>query len=109
MLKIDQRTLTQAEKEKILKKYDYTCVYCFCDADTIDHIIPWSYIRCDNEENLVAACWICNLIATNKVFDSFYEKQKYVQDKKYQWIKKHPIPKTIKVLIVIGFSILPSN
>lgn len=91
MKKIDSRELTPAQKKKILEKYDYTCVYCFCDADTVDHVIPWSYRRDDNEDNLVAACWKCNLIVNNKVFDFFHLKQEYIQGQLYKWINKNPI------------------
>src|SRR4030065_1550896 len=86
--KIDRRGLTADRKKTILKKYDYTCVYCFCDGDNVDHIIPWSYTHDDSEDNLVVACWICNLIASNRVFDTFEEKQIFIQNRKYQWIRR---------------------
>ena len=87
----DSRELTQARKKEILDKYDYTCVYCFNDAEQVDHIIPWSYAHDDREENLVACCWICNLIAYNKIFDTFRLKSEHIQAVRYRWIKRHPI------------------
>lgn len=72
------------------------CGYCFGDADQVDHILPWSHVHCDDEDNLVACCWLCNLIASNKVFNSFYHKQKYVQERRYKYLKKHPVALWLK-------------
>lgn len=85
------RTLTLAQKKEILEKYNYVCMYCYGDADQVDHIIPWSHTHDNREENLVACCWICNLVASNKVFDTFSLKLEHVQAIRYDWIKKHPI------------------
>lgn len=92
MKEIDARTMTPGLRKKILEKYDRVCVYCYEDADQVDHIIPWSYKRCDDEDNLVACCWICNLVASSRVFDTFQDKQDFVQKRRYKWIQKHPIP-----------------
>lgn len=89
---IDGRTLTPNQKKIVLTRFDYTCVYCFAEAETVDHVIPWSYRHDNSDDNLVAACWLCNLIAHNKMFDTLSQKQEYVIAKKYNWIKKNPIP-----------------
>lgn len=89
---IEDRVLTPNQKKKVLERFDYVCVYCFTEAETVDHVIPWSYAHDDSEDNLVAACWLCNLIAHNKMFDTLSHKQEYVIAKKYNWIKRNPIP-----------------
>lgn len=88
---IDYRDLTEAQKRKVLEKGDYVCVYCFGDADQVDHILPWSYKRNNGEDNLVACCWLCNIVGGNKVFSSFRGKQKRIQELRYAYIKKRPI------------------
>jgi hypothetical protein len=70
--------LTDVQRTRILEKYDYLCVYCMREADSVDHIIPWSYLHDSNDENLVACCMECNLIAGDKVFFSFAEKYQYI-------------------------------
>ena len=103
MKKIDDRDLTPAQKKKILEKFDFTCVYCWNPAETVEHIIPWSYDHDNREENLVAACWLCNLIASNKVFNTFSDKLAHVQNRRYQWIKNNPIPLwTVKEVNELG-------
>ena len=62
MRKIDDRTLTPAQKQKILEKYENTCGYCFGIAEEVDHILPWSYLHDDTEDNLIASCWLCNIL-----------------------------------------------
>lgn len=92
MRKYDDRNLTPERKEKILLKYDYVCMYCFGKAEQVDHIIPWAYLHNDSEDNLVASCWLCNIVAGSNVFESFNEKKEFIQKWRYHWIKKNPIP-----------------
>jgi len=92
MKKIDARDLTLVQKKRVLEKFDYLCVYCWNTAEVVDHVIPWSYYHDDSDNNLVAACWLCNLVAYNKIFDSFSKKSAYVQSKRHLWIKDNPIP-----------------
>lgn len=89
---IDDRTITDSQRREIFERDDYMCGYCFGDATCVDHIIPWSFTRDDRESNLMSSCWLCNLIASNKVFDSFRLKQAHIQGRRYKWIKKNPIP-----------------
>lgn len=92
MRAIDERTLTEAQRRKIFEKHNYTCVYCYGKAEHIDHVIPWSYRHDDSEENLVAACWLCNLVAGSKCFTNWFkEKREYILSRRYEWIKRHPI------------------
>ena len=92
MKKYDDRDLSPSKREKILQKYDYVCVYCFGNAEQVDHIIPWAYIHNDSEDNLVACCWLCNIVAGSNVFEDFNKKREFIQKRRYNWIKKNPIP-----------------
>lgn len=38
------RPIGEAQRRRILKRDNYTCVYCFELATECDHIIPYSYI-----------------------------------------------------------------
>jgi hypothetical protein len=75
------------------------CAYCGDDADSIDHIVPVSFYYSGDrknlhltseygEENLVDCCRECNCLAGNKVFDDFYKKKEYIQDKLITRYKK---------------------
>lgn len=87
MKPIDARRLTSAKKQQVLERDNETCMYCLEVADEVDHIIPWSYRHDDSMENLVAACWLCNHIASNKVYDSFAEKRDAIIKRKNKILK----------------------
>lgn len=76
--------------QKTHEKYNYKCVYCNKDSDTIDHFIPLSKNGTWDEENLYASCSICNNIKADKIFNNVEEVIKYVKNnrKKYKSIKK---------------------
>ncbi|MDE1971435.1 MAG: HNH endonuclease [Patescibacteria group bacterium] len=80
-----------AQRREVLKRFGEKCVYCHDTADQVDHIIPWSFKHDDSEENLVAACWLCNGYASNKMFKTFSLKREYILRWRDQWLKKHPI------------------
>ena len=82
---MQRRSLSTARKAELLEKYLYTCVYCNEDATCVDHVVPFSYSQCDDEDNLVASCDECNLIAGDKVFRDFTTKSEYIRN-----VKKHP-------------------
>ena len=84
--------LTPAKKRKILERDDYCCAYCFGPADQVDHIIPLSYIRDESDENLVACCWLCNLLASDFVFHTLSQKREFIRKKRYNYIDNHVIP-----------------
>ena len=75
---------------RVLRYFNYTCVYCGGPADQVDHFVPISYRKDNSKTNLLAACWMCNLIAGNKVFDTFDEKRFFIlaQYEKPKWKKK---------------------
>ena len=89
-------SLTPHEKDSILEEWDYVCAYCFGPADQIDHVIPQAFKMDHSKENLVACCWLCNLIANDRVFRSFHQKQQYIIDRRYKFIQKHIIPLWLK-------------
>lgn len=72
------RTLTPNQKEQILKRDNYSCVYCSGRADCVDHIVPFSLSQCDDSNNLVASCVECNLIGSDFVFENFESKKEYI-------------------------------
>ena len=79
---IDARRLTPARREEILERDGGMCGYCFEDADEVDHIVPWSYRHDDSPENLIAACWLCNHVASNKMFEDLKAKRQYVVERR---------------------------
>ena len=92
MLKYDTRTLTKEKKRRILDLYDHLCVYCFDHARHVDHVVPWCHSHDDSDDNLVAACKTCNLLVSNKIFDTFELKRSYIQEQRYKMSRKTPIP-----------------
>ena len=68
----------------ILRYYNYTCQYCGAPANEVDHIVPKSNLGSNKEENLVACCKDCNVLAGARVFSTFSEKQDYILAKKKQ-------------------------
>jgi len=75
-----------------------TCVYCGQPKDCYDHVMPVSVtaridLSCQRVRHelrkclyLVACCSSCNLIASNKPFDSILKKRAFIQSRLY---KKH--------------------
>lgn len=66
------------------------CVYCGDQATCVDHIIPRSFqteklrgryrqLRSSQDKNLVPACNECNILAGNRVFDSFNDKKEFIR------------------------------
>ena len=74
---------------KIYKRDKYQCQYCgysprICNdfrALHIDHLKPWTSGGSNKMDNLVVSCEKCNIHASDKWFDSFYEKKKYINTK----------------------------
>ena len=88
----DARTLSRNSKDDVLERDDHKCQYCGCDADCVDHIIPWSHCHDNSPFNLVAACSLCNSVASNKVFDTFAEKKNYIVTKRLQMLARRSVP-----------------
>lgn len=75
-------------KFTIFSKHDGKCVYCGGEANCIDHVLPVSKGGRTAENNLVAACFQCNIIASGNVFKSIDDKRNYILKKR--GIKKLP-------------------
>ena len=57
------------------------CVYCGTPAAHWDHFVPKKY-RPDYIQNvMLASCSECNLIVGANIFETFLEKQKFIQNK----------------------------
>jgi 5-methylcytosine-specific restriction endonuclease McrA len=78
------------DKEKILERDLYVCAYCLGNATEVEHVVPWAWSHCDDEDNLVASCRECNTIAGDKMFTSFDEKRAYILIKRSgkKWTRK---------------------
>jgi hypothetical protein len=50
-----------------------------------DHVLPYSYLACNLEENYVAACHVCNLFKSASVFRDEDDLRAYLADK---WNRK---------------------
>jgi len=65
------------------------CAYCGMPAETDDHVIPWSFYASVNDcvilsayrWALVPACYECNCIAGDKVFETISQKRRYIQER----------------------------
>ena len=77
-------------RERILDRDAFMCAYCDGEADCIDHIIPYAYCQDNDLDNLVACCTDCNLIASDKIFESLYAKREYIRNKRgmTKWLRK---------------------
>lgn len=73
-----RRPLSKTVRNKIMKRHNWTCVYCGSKAEHIDHIIPVASSGTDDLDNLVASCVSCNLIAKDRLFDSLEEKKRFI-------------------------------
>lgn len=69
-------------RRQVLDRDHYLCQYCGDPAFEVDHIVPYTWSIHNDERNLVASCKRCNLVAGNKVFDSFEQKQKYIIERR---------------------------
>ncbi len=82
--------ISTALREKILERDAFMCAYCDGEADCVDHIIPYSYCQDNNQDNLVACCMDCNLIASDHIFESLQAKREYIRHKRgmTKWLKR---------------------
>lgn len=72
--------ISAAMKERIFRRDNWKCVYCGERADCIDHVIPFSKCKHNEEWNLVSACTSCNLKVKDRCFQSFDEKKRWILD-----------------------------
>lgn len=91
MIKVDKKTINQLKKASKINvaKLGNICAYCGAYGDTRDHVIPlsffsegrpYSYRQHYKSDNIVRACHECNCVASNIVFENFWEKKKYLAD-----------------------------
>jgi hypothetical protein len=82
--------MSEKLREEILERDAFMCAYCDQWADSIDHIIPYSYCQNNDKDNLVACCMDCNLIANDKIFESLSAKRGYIRNKRglHKWRMK---------------------
>lgn len=73
---------------KVLKRDNEVCQYCEFPADSVDHIVPYSWSHDNSLDNLVAACFRCNLIASDFMFSDFTAKRDYILSKRRPEILK---------------------
>lgn len=58
-----RRTITKEEKQFLLKRQQYQCVFCKKEIDLnshTDHILPFKYVGDELEDNLQMLCEHCN-------------------------------------------------
>jgi len=70
-LKFGRPTISMSQKLRIMKKSDFKCALCKSELTEkephIDHIIPLIKGGGNNESNLQALCWECNLKKGSKI------------------------------------------
>lgn len=47
-------------RARIMRRDNGTCVYCGGEATEIDHVVASAHGGSDRDDNLVAACHLCN-------------------------------------------------
>jgi 5-methylcytosine-specific restriction endonuclease McrA len=70
--------MTVSRAKKIFERDNGICVYCGAWADTIDHITPRNHGGKTLDDNLVAACFKCNMTASDYLFPSIEHKRRYI-------------------------------
>jgi len=66
----------------LIQIYGQNCYYCGEFATCIDHIVPVSYGGKNDFDNLVLSCSLCNLIASDRVFEDVEYKRDYILQKR---------------------------
>ncbi len=81
-----------SDRAFVMVRDNSRCQYCGDHAEAVDHIIPWSHSRSNAVFNLVAACTLCNSVASNKVFDTFLEKKNHILTRRLQMLSRRAVP-----------------
>jgi|HubBroStandDraft_4_1064222.scaffolds.fasta_scaffold16069_2 hypothetical protein len=76
--------------KKVYKRDGYVCQYCNYSLRTstefralhIDHIKPRAASGSNRMDNLVVSCCTCNLIASDRWFNTFLEKKEFILSKR---------------------------
>lgn len=66
-------------REFVLERDSYTCHYCGCYGDTIDHKIPKSKDGANTPFNCVCACIECNLYKGDIGYGEYINKVKLIE------------------------------
>ena len=53
-------------RNRVLIRDGYECAYCGQHATTVDHIVPRVQGGTDDDDNLVAACALCNALKSDR-------------------------------------------
>lgn len=77
-----RRQISDGKRERIFAMTAGACYYCGYAATCLDHIVPYSYVANDTDDNLVPACDICNSIASNQHFDNLQAKKEYILEQR---------------------------
>lgn len=88
----ESRTLSEGRRLEILKRDWELCQYCGDPATHVDHIVPWCYEHNNSTDNLVAACALCNYIASDKLYDTFSAKRDAVLTRRLKMLEKQVVP-----------------
>ena len=65
--------------DELIATHGKTCFYCRDQIATcVDHIVPFSWDRDNDINNLVPACMFCNALAGNRHFDDVEHKTQYI-------------------------------
>ena len=98
------KRLTAYQCLKILKRDNFICQYCGEHATTVDHIISaTSPLSTNNDNNLVASCFYCNVVLGKvRGLDDFVLKKLYILN--YREKHKRKIRNRIKGLRAKGFN-----
>ena len=74
------------QRRAILESQNFKCIYCgeglLLEECQIDHVVPFSFVYGNLNNNYVAACKTCNLIKHNKMFKTMEEAVDHVKNKK---------------------------
>ena len=90
-----RKYLAKKTKDSIIENQQFCCFYCGHYFDIVvrynnklvtlvphfDHIVPFSYDQNNNVSNLIAACNLCNLWKSNRIFSNLEDIQIYVKEK----------------------------
>ena len=86
-----RKPLQLGMRNRVMQRDSGICRYCGHQAEVIDHVNPYSYVGEHEEDNLVASCWICNALVSNKLFMDFESKKKFILHGRTQWLQHRQI------------------
>lgn len=70
---------------RLTEMYGYLCYYCHeGPSESIDHVVPQSWDNDNSLENLVPACFWCNHLAADMIFDTIEDKTRYILKRRKQ-------------------------